>query len=138
MSPQFNRRSFLKKASIGTTGLWLASHRAFPSGRSANEKLNLGVCGLANRASANLSGVKSENIAALCDIDETFLLRAAAHHPQARLYRDFRKLIEQPGLDAVVVSTADHTHAVASVMAMKLGMHVYCEKPLTHSVHEAR
>ena len=138
MSSQLNRRSFLKQASIGTAAVWLASHRAFSSGRSANEKLNIGVIGVANRASANLSGVKSENIVALCDIDENFLQRAAARHPQARIYRDFRKLLEQPGLDAVVVSTADHTHAAASVMAMRLGMHVYCEKPLTHSVHEAR
>src|SRR5215210_7281746 len=98
MSPQFNRRSFLKKASIGTVGIGLGSHLGFSSGRSANERLNIGVIGVANRASANLTGVRNENIVALCDIDETFLLRAAARHTQARLYRDFRKLLEQPGL----------------------------------------
>src|SRR3954465_4955655 len=138
MSSHLNRRSFLKQATAGTFAVWLGTKGGYATNPSPNERLHLGIIGVANRASANLSGVKSENIVALCDIDENFLEHAAARHPQARTYRDFRKLLEQPGLDAVVVSTADHTHAAASVMAMTLGMHVYCEKPLTHSVHEAR
>jgi predicted dehydrogenase len=80
-----------------------------------------------------------ENVVALCDIDDKRLDRAAAHFPQARTYFDFRKLLEtEKDLDAAVVSTPDHCHALPSVMAMNLGLHVYCEKPLTHSVHEAR
>ena len=69
-----------------------------------NEKLNIGVIGVANRASANLGGIKGENVVALCDIDEGYLLRAAVRHPRARVYRDFRKLLEQPGLDAVMIA----------------------------------
>jgi predicted dehydrogenase len=75
---------------------------------------------------------------ALCDVDERSLQRAAAEHPKAKQFRDFRKLLESPGIDAVVVTTPDHTHAVAAMMAMRAGRHVYCEKPLTHSVYEAR
>jgi predicted dehydrogenase len=77
---------------------------------------------------------------ALCDIDDKFLNEKAAKFPEAKKYNDFRKLLEEmaPKIDAVTVSTADHTHAAASVMAMKLGKHVYCQKPLTHTVHEAR
>ncbi|HUR45021.1 MAG TPA: Gfo/Idh/MocA family oxidoreductase [Candidatus Saccharimonadales bacterium] len=138
MSSKLNRRSFLKQASLAAAGAWMTSAPAFASGRSATDKLNIGVIGVANRASSNLAGMRSENIVALCDVDDTFLLRAAARLPQARTYRDFRKLLEQPGLDAVVVSTADHTHALATIIAMQSGMHVYCEKPLTHSVQEAR
>jgi predicted dehydrogenase len=138
MSSPLNRRAFLKTASAGTLGVWLGVQTAHSSKLSPNERLNLGIIGVANRASANLSGVKSENIVALCDIDETFLLRASSTYPSAKTYRDFRRMLEQPGLDAVVISTADHTHAVATVMALKLGLHVYCEKPLTHSVYEAR
>ena len=136
MSSHLNRRTFIKRASAGAVTAWLGAHTGFSS--SPNEKLNIGIIGTANRASANISGVKSENIVALCDIDETFLVRASVRQPQARTYSDFRKLLEQPGLDAVVISTPDHTHAVATMMALKNGLHVYCEKPLTHSVYEAR
>src|SRR3954465_7004447 len=92
MSSHLNRRSFLKKATAGTFAVWLGTKGGFATSPSRNERLHLGIIGVANRASANLSGVKSENIVALCDIDESFLLRTAANHPKARTYRDFRKL----------------------------------------------
>jgi len=135
---QFNRRAFIKGAAVLGTGVWLGIERGFASSRSANDRLNIGIIGVGNRAEANISGVNSQNIVALCDIDEEFLRSAAEDFPKAKTYTDFRKLVEQPGIDAVVISTADHTHAVATLMALEAGKHVYCEKPLTHTVQEAR
>ena len=133
-----NRRAFIKGAAVIGTGAWLGIGRGFASGKSANDRLNIGVIGVNNRAASNLSGVNSENIVALCDIDEDYLRGAAEDYPKAKTYTDFRKLLDQRDLDAVVISTADHTHAVATLMALDAGKHVYCEKPLTHTVQEAR
>jgi predicted dehydrogenase len=83
--------------------------------------------------------VAGENIVALCDVDDNYLGAAGQRFPQAAKYNDFRKLLEtEKTLDAVVVSTPDHIHAPASVMAMRMGKHCYCEKPLSHSVYESR
>lgn len=108
--------------------------------KSPNEKLNVAAIGTHNRAGANLSGVASQNVVALCDIDEQFLVQAAERYSGAKLYNDFRVLLdkEAKNLDAVVVSTPDHTHAPAAAAALRLGKHVYCEKPLAHTVYEAR
>ncbi|OHB78753.1 MAG: hypothetical protein A2W31_10680 [Planctomycetes bacterium RBG_16_64_10] len=111
----------------------LAAARESPSAR-----LNIGIIGAGGRGAANAQEVARENIAALCDVDAQRLAQAAAQYPQARQYADWRKLLDQKDLDAVVVSTADHTHAFASVWAMNRGLSVYCEKPLAHSVYEAR
>src|SRR5688572_1298739 len=133
-----NRRNFIKSASVLGAGFWLGIERGFSVSASPNDKLNIGIIGVANRAEENIDGVRSQNIVALCDIDENFLGDAAEQFPKAKTYTDFRKLIEHPGLDAVVISTADHTHAVATLAALQAGKHVYCEKPLTHTVQEAR
>lgn len=106
---------------------------------SANDKLNLGVIGVAGRGGENLREVAAlENIVALCDVDATRLGAAAQKFPGAKTYADFRRLIDQPDIDAIVVCTPDHTHAVATAAALRSGRHVYCEKPLTHTVSEAR
>lgn len=133
------RRAFLRTTALAAAG-GVVSCRAVPRPRrlSANEKLNIGIIGTANRARSNIAGVESENIVALCDIDDNLLAEASVRFPHAKTYNDFRKLIEQSDIDAVVISTADHTHAVATAAALWSGKHVYCEKPLTHSVHEAR
>ena len=135
-----NRRQFIQRMAATSAALSLAGCQALPrvSRVSPNEKLNIGIIGVANRGGANLGGVASENIVALCDIDELYLNQAAQNFPAAKCYRDFRKMLEQNNIDAVVVSTPDHTHAPAANMAMKLGKHVYCEKPLTHNIYEAR
>ena len=112
--------------------------RSWAGQGSPNEKLNIGIIGTAGRAEANIGGVSHQNIVAVCDIDDLLLGKMSDRFPAAKTYNDFRKLLDQEGIDAVVVSTADHVHAVASVMAMKRGKHVYCEKPLSHSVYEAR
>lgn len=107
---------------------------------SPNNKLNIAVIGCGGRGSGNLAEVSSENIVALCDVNERALDAAAVKHPNARRFTDFRKLYDTVSnqIDAVVVSTAEHTHAFATLPALKLRKHVYCEKPLTHSIWEAR
>src|SRR5215475_8082698 len=133
------RRQFLRATSLATAGAWVVGCQTpAPRKLSANEKLNLGIIGTANRAAQNLSHVATENIVALCDVDDDLLASAKQRFPRARTYNDFRKLLERPDLDAVIVCTADHTHAVATAAALRLGNHVYCEKPLTHTVAEAR
>ena len=139
MNRTLTRRQFVRSAAAATAGVWLAGCvSSTPRKLSANDKLNIGIIGTGNRARSNISGVDQENIAALCDIDDNFLAAAKEKYPQARVYNDFRKLLEQKDLDAIVISTADHTHAVATAAALRLGKHVYCEKPLTHTVYEAR
>ncbi len=98
----------------------------------------MGVIGVANRGAANLAGVAGENVVALCDVDEPYLAAAAEAFPRARTHVDFRRMLDAERLDAVVISTPDHTHAPAALAALDLGLDVYCEKPLTHSVLEAR
>jgi predicted dehydrogenase len=133
-----NRRRFLKNSALAGVGLWVASGATPGQGRSPNEKLNIGIIGSDGRGAANTASVASENIVALCDVDDLRLAKAAQKYPAATKYSDWRKLVDQKGLDAVVVSTTDHTHAFAAVWAMNRGLSVYCEKPLAHSSHEAR
>jgi len=106
--------------------------------RSPNNKLNIGVIGVGNRGASNIAELKSENIAALCDVDRSYLEEMSARHPGAKTYEDFRELVDQTNLDAVLISTPDHTHYHAAMLAMRRGLHVYCEKPLAHSVWEVR
>src|ERR1043166_2081697 len=139
MQHSFNRRKFLQQTALGTTGLWFIG-RQTASGRtlSPNEKLNLGVIGVSGRGGEDLHEVSSQNIVALCDFDDTRVQAAAVKYPKAKTYNDFRKLIDQNDIDAIVVGTPDHTHAVASVAALKSGRHLYCEKPLSRTISEAR
>lgn len=141
MPHQPHRRDFLKQTGLlggaVLAGGYFSSLPAAES-RSPNEKLNIGCIGTANQARFSLDNVRGENIVALCDIDDNYLGRAAAEFPSAAKFNDFRKLLEHPNLDAVTVCTPDHVHAPATVMALRLGNHVYCEKPLTHDVYEAR
>jgi predicted dehydrogenase len=137
-SSSLNRRRFLQQTAL-TTGAAVLGAPAFLRGKSLNEKLNLAIIGCGGRGGANLTAVGSENIVALCDVNEANLGKAAEKYPDARRYTDFRKLYDEArDVDAVVVSTAEHTHAFATLPALKLGKHVYCEKPLTHSIWEAR
>ncbi len=105
-----------------------------------SEKLNIASIGAGGRALDDLDGLKSENIVALCDVDLNAAAAAFKRFPQARRYRDFRQMLADMDrqIDAVLVAAPDHIHAPASMAAIKLGKHVYCEKPLTRTVHEAR
>ncbi len=133
------RRSFLKSTLAAGSGLLICDSRlAF--GYEANDRLDIAAIGVGGRGGSNLSAVASQNIVALCDADERQAGGARKRFSAAKFYRDFRRMLgdmdEQ--IDAVLVSTPDHTHAVAAIAAMKQGKHVYCEKPLTRTVHEAR
>jgi len=134
------RRDYLKR-SAAVAGTLTILPSGLARGYAANEKVNVGIIGAGGRGAANTRGIagQGQNIVALCDVDRSRLDAAAKRFKKARCYSDFREMLEkEKGLDAVVVSTPDHVHAPASVMAMKLGLHCYCEKPLTWCVHEAR
>ena len=135
-----NRRRFLSSGAAAI-GSWTAAPQILRAreGVSANDKLNIGVVGSSGQGGYSINQLKDiANIAALCDVDQNRLAPVAKQFPAARTYSDFRRLVEQKDLDAVVVATPDHTHAVASVAAMRAGKHVYCEKPLCQSIKEAR
>jgi predicted dehydrogenase len=138
----FTRRGFLKTTSAGAAAVsaGVFTGVAPAQSTSANEKLKIACIGTANRALADIDGVAGEDIVALCDIDETYLERSAKRFPNANTYFDYREMIEEEAgrVDAVVVATADHNHAPATIRAIRKKLHVYCEKPLTHTVHEAR
>ena len=112
---------------------------AAPGRKAPNEKLNIAGIGIGGMGSANLAEMATENIVALCDIDHTYAAPIFERYPAAKRYTDFRDMLEkQSDIDAVMIGTPDHTHAVIAMAAMQAGKHVYCQKPLTHDVHEAR
>jgi predicted dehydrogenase len=133
------RRRFLQRAAA--TGAAILGAPAILSARAPSGKLNVVVIGCGGRGAANLGAMLSENIVALCDVSEPNLLKAAQKAPHAKQFRDFRKLYDElkdGEFDAVVVSSTEHTHTFATLPALQRKKHVYCEKPLTHSLHEAR
>ncbi len=133
---QLNRRQFTRTA-VAASVVFAAP--AFLRARNLNDKLNIAIIGCGGRGAGNLGEVASENIVALCDVNENAVNAAATRFPQARKAADFRKLFDRASeFDAVVVSTCEHTHAFATMLALKHGKHVYCEKPLTHNIWEAR
>lgn len=141
----FSRRRFLESTALAGTALLAGCQSSVPRPvtplvrrLSPNDKLNLGVIGVAGRGGDNLADVLSENIVALCDVDSQRLGAAAAKLPGAARYGDFRRMLDRTDLDAIVVSTPDHTHAVIALAALQSGRHVYCEKPLTHTISEVR
>ena len=126
--PGYDRRNFLKTTAVASAatvagGVW--SELAAEESSSPNEKLNIACVGTANRAAADVQGVQGENITVLCDIDKNYLDRAVAKFPDARTYADSREMLEQESdkIDAVVVATADHTHAPTSIRAIRKGLH---------------
>lgn len=138
-SVQSSRRQFLGLSAALAAGCFVTARPAFSASRSANEKLNIAVIGPGGRGHENLMGVSSENIVAIVDADFRRAGKAFELFPSAKKFSDYRKLFDTPDFfDAVVVSTPDHTHAAPTSIAMKQGKHVYTEKPLTHSLFEAR
>ncbi len=138
MNKNISRRRFLASSAIAGAAFYIGRSSSFGQGKSANDKLNIGIIGTHNRAGSNIAGVQGQNIVAICDIDDKYLAETGEKFPEAKRYNDFRKLLEQKDIDAVVISTTDHTHAFATAAALRSGRHVYCEKPLTHDVHETR
>jgi predicted dehydrogenase len=136
------RRDFVKKVALSGAGLLVLRNSKAAWSYQANNKLNIAFVGAGGRGAALIDEFAKlgENIVALCDVDWNMAAGSFQKFPNAKRYFDFRKMLDEMHnqIDAVVVATADHTHAVASVAAMKLGKHVYCEKPLTYCVWEAR
>jgi hypothetical protein len=110
-----------------------------PRGVPPSERLNVAGIGIGGRGDGDLHECRSKNIVALCDVDEKYAARVFKKYPKASKHRDFRKMLDQEkNIDAVVIATPDHTHAVISLAAIERGKHVYCEKPLAHSIYEVR
>lgn len=131
------RRQFLQSLAVTGTGLLLPRTPIFGAD-APSTKLNLAMIGTWGRAEAHFGAVASENVVAICDINEDHLAFGARKFPNAKTYVDWRKCLEQKDINAVICATADHTHAFIANWAMNRGMHVYCEKPLANSVEEAR
>ena len=148
MSRRTTRRRFLgaSAAAAGALGAGRLLAQSVPAESapkvSANDKMNVAFIGVGGKGTENLSRLSAlpgVNVVALCDVDGRTRGKAAEAHKSAKQYDDYRKLLDDPkSFDAVVVTIPDHHHAFAAIMAMRLGKHVYCEKPLTHSVYEAR
>jgi hypothetical protein len=134
-----NRRDFLRTAAIAI-GTVAATGPFLTRAQNLNSKLNIASVGAAGKGSSDTDHCASENIVALCDTDKDHCAGQLKKYPSAKFYRDYRKMFEEMGksIDAVTVSTPDHNHAMVAGAAMKLGKHVYCQKPLVQTVEEAR
>lgn len=135
------RREFIKQSTALGAAFWVAGQPAWADSKSPIERLNFACIGVDGKGSSDSNDAGSHgNIVALCDIDDRRLAKKAARFPKAKKFNDYRKMLTEMEneIDAVTVSTPDHSHAPASVMAMKMGKHCFCQKPLTWSVHEAR
>lgn len=135
-----NRRKFVKTAGIAATGLMIVPRHVLGRGYTPpSDKVNIAGVGAGGRGAGVLDALDSQNIVALCDVDDKRAADTYKKFSKAARFRDFRKMLEkQKDIDAVVIATPDHTHAVIAMAAMQLGKHVYVEKPLTHNIHEAR
>ncbi len=142
-SKNITRRSFIERTGAVAAGLTILPGSVI-SGfghRAPSDKLNIAVVGIGGMGNSNLRAVKgTENIVALCDVDWGYSKPVFAANPEAKPYWDWRKMYDEMGksIDAVIVATADHTHAIVASTAMTMGKHVYVQKPLTHSVYESR
>jgi len=142
MSINTTRRRFLQGSIAAATTLATTRLlRGVPAGYSANEKVNVAQIGATGKGRDDLEGIKKAGgkVVALCDVDASHTAQAAHEFPNARPHTDFRRMLEtQKDIDAVVVTIPDHQHAFAAMTAMRHGKHVYCQKPLTHDIYEAR
>lgn len=138
-----SRRNFLK-ASMATAGFYILPRHVLGRGFTApSDKLNIAGIGVGGKAEVNLPyayNKGTDNIVALCDVDDRRAVNARKKWPAAPYYKDYRALLdkEAKNIDAVIITTPDHMHAPIALAAMQLGKHVYCEKPLTHDIYEAR
>jgi predicted dehydrogenase len=133
--PPMTRRRFLG-ASATVAAFSLCPVKV---GGGANDRLNIAGIGVGGMGAANLKALESQNIVALCDVDPTYAAPTFKRYPSARVWTDYRRMLDQQqDIEAVVIATPDHTHAIISAAAMRAGKHVYCQKPLTHDVFEAR
>jgi predicted dehydrogenase len=152
MSKRIHRRQMLGSSALAGAGFWLCGNRAKADGNGAdgngasgngpNEKLNIALIGVGGRGRANMHAIAAtqQNIVALCDVDDKTAGKAYDEFPKAKKFYDYRVMLDRMGkeIDAVVISTPDHTHFHPAMMAMGMGKHCYCEKPMAHAVSEVR
>ncbi|MDI6697507.1 MAG: Gfo/Idh/MocA family oxidoreductase [Candidatus Saccharicenans sp.] len=154
LSGSLSRREFLGKTAASAAGFMIVPRHVIGAQKDKKKKapsdtLNIGCVGVGGKGFSDVQSVSSENIVALCDVDATMMekfLTSDHHLPEhkakyekAHIYRDFREMLErEKTIDAITVSTPDHTHAAIAMMAIKMGKHVFVQKPLTHTVKEAR
>jgi predicted dehydrogenase len=138
---RLSRRDFIKRSTLAAASVTIVPAHVLGLGdtKPPSERLNIAGIGVAGQGATDLRQLSSENVVALCDVDWAHAAGTFKRFPEAKKYKDFRKMLdEERGIDGVIVATPDHIHAVAATAAMRRGKHVYCEKPLTHSVAEAR
>ncbi len=141
-SKNFNRREFLQSGSLAAGGLAMAGCATVPTKsayKSPNSKLNIAAVGVGGKGRGDIAETsKGQNVVAICDVDDRTLRGAARTYSKAKLYHDWRKLLEQSDIDGVTVSTPDHMHVPVAMAAIQLGKHVYVQKPMAHTIEEAR
>ena len=137
---RFTRRQFVGTSAATSAFLLVPRHVVAGSGEDApSAKLNIAGIGIGGMGAGNLANLESQNIVALCDVDLNYAAGTIAKYPQAKVWTDYREMLEkQKDIDAVLIATPDHTHAVIAMAAIKAGKPVYCQKPLCHDIYEAR
>ena len=144
LKQQRSRRSFLRDASLAATGFFIIPRHVMGKGFIApSDRLAVAAIGSGGKGADDLKnfyGSGKVDVVALCDVDDRQAAGSVARFPKAKYYKDFREMLEKENkhIDAVSVSTPDNVHAVATLAAMQLGKHVYCQKPMTHDIYEAR
>jgi predicted dehydrogenase len=142
MSIRSSRRQFLQTTALTGIGFWIAARSGTAESKSPNERIAMASIGVGGKGGEDSDEAgKAGDMVAICDVDETRLNKAGEKKfPKAKRYADFRKMFEEMGksIDAVTVSTPDHDHAAIAIMAMRMGKHCYCQKPLTRTLYEAR
>jgi predicted dehydrogenase len=137
----FNRREFLSLSTAAVSSFMIMPRYVLGGNgfTPPSDKLNIAAIGVGGQGAWDLENLESENIVSLCDVDWEHAAETFKRYPKAKRYRDFRIMFEkEKNIDAVLVATPDHTHAIASMYALKMGKHLYCEKPLSHTIYEAR
>ncbi len=137
-SKTLTRRRFASTCALAGLSAALVPSRVLGKDAPSN-KLNIAAIGVGGMGGANLKACEGETIVALCDVDDAYAAKTVALYPKAKVYKDYRVMLDrEKGIDAVIVATPDHTHAVITMAVLAAGKHVYCQKPLTHTVREAR
>jgi predicted dehydrogenase len=141
MSKNTSRRGFMQAGAAAGIGFWVAGGLQAAESKSPNEKIRMASVGCGGKGESDSSDAGSRGeMVAICDVDDKTLNAAASRFPKAKKFNDFRKMLDEMGksIDAVTVSTPDHVHAVAATMALRMKKHCFVQKPMTHSIHEAR
>ena len=132
------RRDLLKSAAVSAAGLTILKSGALRGQNAPSNKLNIALIGVWGRGTAHYSSIRNENVVALCDINDLRTKEAVQLFPKAKTYWDWRRVLDQKDVEAVIICTADHHHAFIANWALNRGMHVFCEKPLGITVDEVR